>query len=121
MKSSILSMAVLLLIWQAASTVMGLPFLPPPGRVFLIMLQGFRDGVLTPHLLISLLRIIAALVLAFVPAFALGTGGGTKPGGRQTDQSRDVPAFSRPQGGPVAGDPSLPGSWGTGPRSFSWL
>lgn len=76
MKGFLISLSVLLIIWHGASALMGLPFLPPPGSVFTTMLEGLRSGELSPHLLISLLRVLAALVLAFVPAFLLGMAAG---------------------------------------------
>ncbi len=76
MKSSFLSLTILLLVWHCASVLTGFPFLPPPGRVFLVMLEGLGSGELSPHLLISLFRVLAALVLGFLPAFFLGMAAG---------------------------------------------
>jgi NitT/TauT family transport system permease protein len=76
MKSSLISASLLLLIWHSASALLGLPFLPFPGQVFLVMARSLRSGELSPHLLISLLRVLAALVLAFVPALFLGMAAG---------------------------------------------
>ena len=72
MKKMIPPMAVLTLIWWLLSVLLQKPFLPGPGTVFLVMTARFREGVLHPHLLISLLRVLAALFFSFIPALLLG-------------------------------------------------
>ncbi len=72
MKKMIPPMAVLTLIWWLLSVLLQKPFLPGPGTVFLVMMARFREGVLHPHLLISLLRVLAALFFSFIPALLLG-------------------------------------------------
>ncbi|MDC7221088.1 MAG: ABC transporter permease [Spirochaetales bacterium] len=84
MRASLISLTAMLLLWQIASLLVNLPFLPPPVAVFRQMVQSFTAGNLTPHLLISLYRVMAAISSAFVPALLLGLTAGRK---KQADRA----------------------------------
>ncbi len=79
MKKMIPPMAVLTLIWWILSFTLNKPFLPGPLEVFVVMVTRFREGVLPPHLGISLVRVLAALVFSFIPALILGILAGRNP------------------------------------------
>ena len=72
MRASVVSLAVMVAVWHIVSLLARLPFLPPPIAVCMEMIARLRSGELTPHLLVSLWRVIGALTAAFVPAFFLG-------------------------------------------------
>ena len=76
-RKKILSLAVLMGLWALLSLYVNQPFLPSPGRVFLLILRGGILGSLMGNLGISLLRVLGALVSAFVPALVLGVASGT--------------------------------------------
>ncbi len=76
-KRKILSLVILFVLWTLLSFYVDQPFLPTPAKVFLLMGQSDILGGLMANLGISLLRVVAALVFAFIPALILGIGSGT--------------------------------------------
>ena len=78
LKRSLPALAVLVAAWWIISAAVDLPFLPPPGRVFIEMLRQLSSGDLRLHIGISLLRVLSALFSAFFPALLLGIAAGRK-------------------------------------------
>jgi len=66
----------LLLIWGLLSLLIRQPFLPSPLLVLGLLFKGKVIGGLLLHMGISLMRVFAALMLAFVPALILGIASG---------------------------------------------
>ena len=78
MKRMIAAVAALLLLWWIAALGVNRPFLPTPWLAFAEFGRGLADGTLPPHILISLFRVTAALIAAFIPAFVLGLAAGLR-------------------------------------------
>ena len=76
MKKIIPPLVILTLLWWAASLLLKEPFFPTPDKVLAEMLRQFHQGQLGPHLGISLIRVLAALAAAFLPALFLGIWAG---------------------------------------------
>ena len=76
-------LAILTLVWWAASLLLKEPFFPAPDKVLFEMLRQFRLGLLGPHLGISLARVLAALTAAFFPSLFLGIWAGRSRGADQ--------------------------------------
>lgn len=72
----LISLLILILLWQALSSLVRQPFLPSPPEVARLLLKGSAFRALAGHIAISLLRVICALILAFVPALVLGIASG---------------------------------------------
>jgi NitT/TauT family transport system permease protein len=68
----LLSIALLLTLWQAAALHVGSRVLPGPDIVFAVLLRETADGALFHHLGITLLRVAASFVLAMAVGGALG-------------------------------------------------
>ena len=80
MKKMIPPLFIISLLWWFFSLGINKPFFPSPGLVFYEMIRQFRLGFLGPHLAVSLYRVMAAVTLAFIPAFALGIWAGRSKG-----------------------------------------
>jgi len=76
MKKLIPPLIVLTLLWWAGSLIVNKPFLPGPLPVAGEMIRQLGSGALTPHLAVSLLRVLAALFFSFFPALILGIAAG---------------------------------------------
>jgi len=68
----LVSLAALLLLWSAASYLIGERLCPGPIAVFSFVLQETASGELPYHLAITLLRVTAAFVAAMVIGTAIG-------------------------------------------------
>ncbi|MDR0433788.1 MAG: ABC transporter permease subunit [Gracilibacteraceae bacterium] len=68
----ILSTALLLLAWHAASLVLAKPFLPPPTAAAAAFIQLLVHGDLARHFLVSAARVLISTVLALATAAPLG-------------------------------------------------
>lgn len=76
MTRTVLVVVVLGLLWWLAALGIDRSILPPPPRVVAEMIAQIAAGSLHEHLLVSLYRVVTALLCAFVPAFILGIGAG---------------------------------------------
>jgi NitT/TauT family transport system permease protein len=70
--ASLLSLIVLVVIWELLAGVIDSRLLPPPTMVFAAMAAESRTGALPYHLAITLLRVAAAFVLAMAIGFGIG-------------------------------------------------
>jgi len=68
----LLSLALLLALWQFGATLVQSRTLPPPLEVAQILVAGFADGELPYHVAITLARVAASFVLAMAIGVALG-------------------------------------------------
>ena len=69
---SVLSLAVLLVIWEAAAAAAGSRLLPAPTAVVAAMVAETQSGALVNHVAITLLRVAAAFFLAMAAGTAIG-------------------------------------------------
>lgn len=76
----VLSLAVLLVLWQGAAMVVRDRVLPTPTVVFDVMLAGFQDGEIPYNIGITLLRVAASFTLAMVIGVAVGIAMGRNRG-----------------------------------------
>jgi len=76
MKKLLPPLIILTVFWWGCSLMVDKPFLPTPGLVVLEMFRQFRKGVLVSHLVISLMRVLSALLFSFFPALILGIASG---------------------------------------------
>jgi len=76
LKRTLPALAGLILLWWVTSLLVQQPFLPSPWAVFIEMIRQFGNGLLGPHIAVSLFRVISALTAAFIPAFILGVSAG---------------------------------------------
>ena len=67
---------MLILLWYAASFLLDRPYLPLPHEVAVRCLQQVLSGDLLLHSVVSLGRILTALIAAFIPACVLGIAAG---------------------------------------------
>ncbi len=72
MRRTVSALIILLGFWWGLSALLSVPFLPDPWSVLAAMITEMTAGELLRHLLISLYRVLAALVSAFIPALLLG-------------------------------------------------
>ena len=71
-RSVLLAACILIALWWAAAAATGRGFIVSPLSAAEVMLKETVSGVLPLHLGVSLLRIAAALIFAFIPALILG-------------------------------------------------
>lgn len=76
----VLSLALLLALWQAAAMLVQDRVLPLPTVVFNVMVAGFQDGEIPYNIGITLLRVVASFALAMVIGVALGIAMGRNRG-----------------------------------------
>ncbi len=76
----VLSLIVLLVLWQAAAMVVRDRVLPPPIVVFDVMIAGFQDGEIPYNIGITLLRVAASFTLAMLIGVAFGIAMGRNRG-----------------------------------------
>ena len=76
----VLSLALLLALWQAAAMLVQDRVLPLPIVVFNVMIAGFQDGEIPYNIAITLLRVAASFALAMVVGVALGIAMGRNRG-----------------------------------------
>ena len=76
MKRTLPALAGLLVVWWITALLVNKPFLPSPWAVFAELIRQFRRGNLGPHIVVSLFRVISALIAAFIPALILGISAG---------------------------------------------
>ena len=69
---AILSISLLLAIWQALSIIFAQPTLPPPSRVASVFLQATVSGELPYHLGVTLLRLIVSFSISMLLGCAIG-------------------------------------------------
>lgn len=69
---AILSISLLLAIWQALSIIFAQPTLPPPARVASVFWQATVSGELPYHLGVTLLRLILSFSLSMLLGCAIG-------------------------------------------------
>lgn len=76
MRKTIPALIILIGVWWIAAFLVHRQFFPAPGRVFIELAFQLFNGNLGNHLLVSLLRVLGAIVFAFVPALFLGIAAG---------------------------------------------
>jgi len=76
----VLSLALLLALWQVAAMLVQDRVLPLPTVVFNVMVAGFQDGEIPYNIGITLLRVVASFALAMVIGVALGIAMGRNRG-----------------------------------------
>lgn len=76
---TLLTLALLAFAWAGTAAAVKRPFLPGPVETILRLGELLSTGIIGPHILASAWRVLAALVLAFVPATALGLAAGLHP------------------------------------------
>ncbi|TPL94283.1 ABC transporter permease subunit [Mesorhizobium sp. B2-3-11] len=84
---SVAALLGMLLIWQAAASVVASRLLPSPLEVTIVLLQEALQGELAFHLGVSLTRVIVSLSVAIVVGSALGYAAG---------RSRDADLWLKP-------------------------
>ena len=77
--ATLVTLAVLGLGWAWAAALVAKPFLPGPVETFGRLFTLTFTGVLGPHIEASAWRVVAAALLAFFPAVALGLAAGLSP------------------------------------------
>lgn len=84
------AVAALAAVWQLAALAAASPQLPGPLAVLAALGPALTSGRLAFHLGVSLLRLLAAAVLAFLPALALGIAAGAS---KRLDSWLTPPAY----------------------------
>ncbi|WP_150051672.1 MULTISPECIES: ABC transporter permease [Methylomonas] len=77
---SVLSLLVLLAIWQLGAAMLHSPTLPSPAVVFAVFWQACVSGELPYHLGVTLLRLLASFSIAMLLGCAIGIGLGRHRG-----------------------------------------
>ena len=76
MRKTFLPLLILTVLWWGSALLLNKLFFPTPDKVLIEMLRQLQLGMLGPHLAVSLLRVLAALTAAFIPAMILGIWAG---------------------------------------------
>jgi NitT/TauT family transport system permease protein len=76
----VLSLALLLALWQAMAMLVDYRVLPPPLAVLGVMAAGFQDGEIPLNIGITLLRVAASFLLAMAIGVACGIAMGRSRG-----------------------------------------
>lgn len=74
--ATLAALAAVFCLWALAALAVDRPFLPGPASSFSALCRLLADGGLARHASASLVRVLAAIVLAFVPAGVLGLAAG---------------------------------------------
>lgn len=72
MKRIFPALIIMLIVWSFTAFLVDKMFLPQPYLVIIKLFDLILKGTLGIHILISLLRVAAALLISFIPAFILG-------------------------------------------------
>jgi len=70
--TALLSLLLLLVVWQVAATTVDMRSLPAPIAVWQALVTEFKSGELLTHLSATLLRVIAAFIVAMVIGSCVG-------------------------------------------------
>lgn len=68
----LLSLLVLLALWQLAASLLASRALPPPLAVLQIIIAGIADGSIPYHVAVTLARVVVSFVLAMLIGIAIG-------------------------------------------------
>jgi NitT/TauT family transport system permease protein len=86
-RTRLISLAVLLALWEAAGQIAHSRVAPPLSKVLVVLAQETASGALLENLGVTLWRIAASFVLSMVLGAALGIAMGRRPG---LDRALDV-------------------------------
>jgi NitT/TauT family transport system permease protein len=76
---SALSLAALVLLWQAAAMLAGTRLLPTPAQVGAALVAAAREGALAYHVGVTLARVLASFAIAILIGGAIGIALGRSP------------------------------------------
>jgi NitT/TauT family transport system permease protein len=76
----LLSALALVALWAAHAWALESRYLPSPAEVWMAFLSEFQSGALLRHLMATMLRVVAAFVIAMIVGTAIGLFLGRKPG-----------------------------------------